>query len=223
MGMFSWVDVDGSQNITDEDEKVILLIPNEHKEAVSKIFGTPIEGNGIEGKYDGYGSVADKNGTESDAYDVMTFINICLTSEEQFNKICFYTSKLHPDECSPMKEVADEARQAYQNGEIKSIDDLEVIANRFGTEFRVIGITIGCYDEQNARLPYPMKWTLDESLTYENSLFSMSDPNQGFSKTRIADKLEELNEKRDEILAEIEQEQEQEYDDDRNADDDRCL
>ena len=193
MGMFSWIDVDGSQNITDEDEKVTMLIPNEHKEAVAKIFGVEITGNGIEGKYNGYGSVIDKNGTETDVYDVTTFINLCLTSDEQFTEALSQISNHFSDYT---QDIAKDIRQAYKDGKLKTKADLyPMVDGVLADDFRTIGIEMACYDKQNARIPYPIKWTVDDRNTYENSEFSMSDPNQGFYKVKVADKhLYEYNE-----------------------------
>lgn len=48
------------------------------------------------------------------------------------------------------------------------------------TEKRVLGIAIACYDEDNARLRYPIKITHDPNAVYEECSFSLSDPNQGW-------------------------------------------
>jgi len=45
---------------------------------------------------------------------------------------------------------------------------------------RYVGIDIACYDEQNARLRYPIKITHDPDAVYENCNPSKSDPNQGW-------------------------------------------
>lgn len=184
MGMFSWIDVDGTQNITDEDAKVVMLIPNEHRAAVAKVFGAEMTDRGIEGKYDGYGSVVDKNGVETDVYDAMTFVNICLTSDEQYADIAYRNHF-----SGETKAVAESVRQAYKDGKIATKADLLGMVEGTGVgELRTIGIDIACYDEQNARIPYPIKWTVNDSKTYENSNFSMSDPNQGFYKVNVAEK-----------------------------------
>ena len=273
MGQFSWIDVDGNQNIAEGEKGVIMLIPDEHKAIVSKIFGVEITGNGIEGEYSGYGEIIDKNGIKTDVFSVMAFINICLTNDTQYEQALapIYWNKPQPDDipeilkrpvlsASDMRNLAkkyakrehEPIRQAYRNGEIKTATDLYTMA---GSEhrFRHIGISIASYDEQNARTPYPIKWTVNKDNTYENSKFSMSDPNQGFYKVNVtsweeykktceeydfdegglersyneySSEYAELNTRRDEILKEVEQELaelEQEYDDDRDFDDDRCL
>ena len=46
-------------------------------------------------------------------------------------------------------------------------------------EKRDIGISIACYDEDQAKIKYPIKITHDEKATYEDCVYSLSDPNQG--------------------------------------------
>lgn len=45
---------------------------------------------------------------------------------------------------------------------------------------RLIGIDIGCYDDQMARLKYPLKITYDKDAVYEECGISFGDPNQGW-------------------------------------------
>lgn len=247
MGQFSWIDVDGNQNIAEGEKGVIMLIPNEHKTAVSKVFGVEIAGNGIEGEYSGYGEVVDKNGVKIDVFDVMTFINICLTTDKQYEQAIEQMFRKPSMNCSNevrkrcAKQYIKEympIREAYQNGKIQSAADLFAIS---GDEhsFRHIGIMMTSYEEQNARTPYPIKWTVNKDNTYENSKFSVDDPSQGFFKVNITswedykeacekegmDETEEqmrkgfaayskdyarLEKKRNEILEEIRSEREQE-------------
>ena len=47
MGMFSWIDVTGDENICYSDDKVICLIPEEHRDAVSKVFGIELGKTGV--------------------------------------------------------------------------------------------------------------------------------------------------------------------------------
>ena len=58
-------------------------------------------------------------------------------------------------------------------------------------EKRDIGISIACYDEDNARLKYPIKITHDVNAVYEDCLPSKSDPNQGWLVEDDEDEYEE--------------------------------
>jgi hypothetical protein len=45
---------------------------------------------------------------------------------------------------------------------------------------RYVGITLACYDKDNARLKYPIKITHDPAAVYEDCEPSLSDPDQGW-------------------------------------------
>ncbi len=180
MGMFSWIDVTGNENICDSDDKTILLIPKDHREEIADFFGVELTDTGIEGRYDGYGRVKG-----IDVYDVAAFLNICVCNDEQFE---YVKRSVGSNTARDMEKI----RQAYKEGFFESIRDFGEIAEElnlsgsslgFENEFRSYGITLACYDEDNARLPYPIKLTVSDKQTYENSYFSMGDPNQGFCKT----------------------------------------
>ena len=47
-------------------------------------------------------------------------------------------------------------------------------------EKRWLGIVLACYDDDNARLRYPIKITHDPDAVYERCGISKSDPNQGW-------------------------------------------
>lgn len=176
--MFSWIDVTGNENICDSDDKTILLIPKDHREEVADFFSVELGETGIEGRYDGYGRVKGV-----DVYDVAAFLNICACNDEQFE---YVKSRVNNNTALDMEKL----RQAYKEDFFDSIGEFDQIAEELnllgaflGKEFRSYGITLACYDEDNARLPYPIKLTVSDKQTYENSYFSMGDPNQGFSKT----------------------------------------
>lgn len=193
MGMFSWIDVNCKENIVMEDEKVILLIPKEHRDVVEKVFGITLTDRGIEGSYDGYGCI---HGI--DVYDVCAFLNVCCTTDKQFKEIVI-RKYINPN----MQLCAENIRNLYKEGKANSIKDFYSICIDYpNMEFRYIGIDIGCYDLQNALLPYPIKITLDDYHIYENSQFSMRDLEQGFYKYG-GEKLKETAIVRDAIASEV--------------------
>ena len=67
---------------------------------------------------------------------------------------------------------------------------------------RYIGIDIGCYDEQMAKLRYPLKFAESDEYTYEELEPAVSCPNQGYFYPEDEDEYEEE-----------EEEKEDEYDD----------
>ena len=67
---------------------------------------------------------------------------------------------------------------------------------------RYIGIDIGCYDEQMAKLKYPLKFAESDEYTYEELEPAVSCPNQGYFYPEDEDEYEEE-----------EEEKEDEYDD----------
>ncbi len=56
---------------------------------------------------------------------------------------------------------------------------------------RLIGIRIACYDEDNAKLKYPIKITHDPLAVYEDCKPSLSDPWQGWPMDEDEEELEE--------------------------------
>ena len=57
---------------------------------------------------------------------------------------------------------------------------------KYGKEFkRKIGISIACYDEQNAALKYPIKIARLKNSVYEECSPSDSDPNQGWREEEL--------------------------------------
>ena len=62
----------------------------------------------------------------------------------------------------------------------RGVDD-DTMREKYGDEYeREIGIAVACYDEQNARLKYPIKMTYDETAIYEGCKPSKGDPRQGY-------------------------------------------
>ena len=66
---------------------------------------------------------------------------------------------------------------AFKEGKLSDAEMVEKFSNDYK---RIIGIDIACYDEQNAKLPYPIKITHNPNAVYEDCNPSLSDPNQGW-------------------------------------------
>lgn len=162
MGQFSWLDcITGEQIIDNKRKSVYVLVPKE--------FGG---GHIREGIYDGYGRFGGKDIYELVAEwnrehlnPMMVWIHQSTTSFERFE-----------DELDGIKKELRMMRD-YRGGLVTD----DVMAGLYGKDWkRVIGICIACYDEQNERLPFPIKITYDATAVYEDCDFSPSDPNQGW-------------------------------------------
>ena len=157
MGQFSWLDCKDTrrQILDDVHEDVYLLIPKE--------FGG---GHILETHYDGYGDFGDK-----DVYDLVA----------DWNKDCIPNiirlSKNGKWKCS-MTDNERYVMECFYNGE--PVDPSRGI-DPWYTEKRIIGVHMACYDEDNARLDYPIKITHDPYAVYEECDPSPSDPHQGWN------------------------------------------
>lgn len=60
-------------------------------------------------------------------------------------------------------------------------------------EKRWLGIILACYDEDNARLKYPIKITHDPNAIYEDCVASDSDPNQGWPEDEEDDWIDDCD------------------------------
>lgn len=152
MGQFSWLDCKTGEQILDNvARKTYVLVPAE--------FGG---GHIEEDCYDGYGNFG-----KNDIYELVAlwnrdFIPELLQNKAQGNWHCFI-----PEEDSErLQEFYEHKVPKKENGYI--------------FELRTIGIYMACYDEDNERLPYPIKITHDKNAIYENCEPSKSDPNQGW-------------------------------------------
>ena len=68
---------------------------------------------------------------------------------------------------------------------LQGCDSVEEALAKF--EKRTIGISIACYDEDNARIKYPIKITHDANAVYEDCTWSKSDPDQGWEMSEDDD------------------------------------
>ena len=133
-------------------EQVLDNVPRDVYVLVPKQFGG---GHIKETCYDGYGDFGGY-----DIYDIVadwnkSFIETILTSLRDVWRC-------------PISKTDEQNLRAFSEG--KTI----------ACEKRWLGIILACYDEDNARLKYPIKITHDPNAVYEDCLPSESDPNQGW-------------------------------------------
>lgn len=195
MGQFSWIYSDTNiQLIDNKRADTYLLVPPPFQAKYGKAI--------YESCYDGYGNFGGY-----DVYDLVAEWNRDFLSEDMLRdkpKLENYGG-LYPFEKENLKkqglsekevEQKDfERKQYYYNMavkrhqiKIKRLNDYrngttdEEMFSKYGQDWkRYIGIDIACYDEQNERIPYPIKITTRE-MDYENAKPSKSDPNQGWEE-----------------------------------------
>ena len=152
MGQFSWLDcVTGEQIIDDKIKDVYVLVPKEFR----KKYGKRIK----EYCYDGYGNFG--------GYDIYDLV-------ADWNRE--YISK-HPEHETIDSIVCDKEWYDEYTDLSKSREEVEEELNE---EWREIGIDLACYDEDNAKLKYPIKITYNADAVYEECEPSLGDPNQGW-------------------------------------------
>ena len=158
MGQFSWLDcVSGKQIVDDKVKDVYVLIPKE--------FGG---GHIVEHCYDGYGHFG-----RHDIFDLVADWNRKDLSENS-NFVLPYTD---------LKLCDKKWYEFYADLNLTREEVVEKVKEKIGNDFfewRIIGIDLACYDEDNEALPFPIKITYDEHACYELCLPSKSDPNQGW-------------------------------------------
>lgn len=144
------------QYASEKSETINFCPGDEVKVLIPEHFGI----GEIVGSYEDYGNVLTKEGKEYDLYDLIAIFNAeDLEGNELNNKI----KQLHKE---------------------KKIPTVEEVVPLFGDDdtLRIVGINIGCYDEQLDSLKYPLKVVpVSEDVKYEDCNFiSYGDPNQGF-------------------------------------------
>lgn len=171
MGQFSWLDCDGVNEkhraiLDDVKDNVYVLVPKEF--GGGHILETEYDGYGNFGGYDIYDLVADWN------KEYITSDAIKKPVREQYDdkeKEKYYQQALKTYNC-----------EVNRLKDFKDNIDNKIMVERYGKDWkRGIGIDIACYDEDNARLKYPIKITHNADLTYEDVKdISLGDPNQGW-------------------------------------------
>lgn len=157
MGFFSWLASDTGRSISNCYSNrgalpVYLLVPNE--------FG----GEAIyEEKYDGYGEFGG-----CDVYELVA----------KWNRKFLASNPDYIVPHSKMKISEFNWYSDYANLNIKWEDLKEKLSN-IKIEIRLIGIDIACYDEDNIKLPFPIK-LVEKECNYDNAKASINDDCQGF-------------------------------------------
>lgn len=171
MGQFSWLDcVTGEQIVDSYPRESYLLVPE--KFGGGHIAESCYDGYGIFGGLDVYDLVADWNRKWiSDNKDNPKFPTDWLCEKENLKDYAWF--KHYCDLSLSPNEVMAKCKEEKANGGKGGCWD-------YPTEWRDIGIILGCYDSDSKKLKYPIKVTYDSSAVYESSARSISDPNQGW-------------------------------------------
>ena len=156
-----------------KDHPASVLIPEEFGGKTAQIDVKMYEDYGRFGKIDIYNLIADWNRSWISAHpDYKTPHS--LKYEEQHPKYPAKKMSEYPwwpfysNLSLSREDVLKKWREAYPCTPLVMI------------EYRSIGITIACYNEDNAALPYPIKIAKDPRSIYEDCPPSLSDPYQGF-------------------------------------------
>jgi len=159
MGQFSWLYCDTEKQMIDGKLKdSYLLIP--------KAFGG---GRIVEHCYDGYGRMGG-----NDVYDLVADWNREWVKQNP-DYVTYRGNKLSDYAWYPFYTDLSLSREEVIERWKETNDP-----RPFGCEWRIIGIDIACYDEDNANLRYPIKIAEYDWSTYESCTSSNSDPNQGW-------------------------------------------
>ena len=193
MGQFSWIYSDTNKQVIDNRvADTYLLVPPPFQDKYGKAI--------YERCYDGYGNFGG-----NDIYDLISEWNREYLSEDmlkekpklenygglyEFEKDSLRKQGLTEEEIikkdtEQRQEFFDRAIRDY-NRTIEMLNDYkngmsdEDMGTKYHSEWkRYIGIAIACYDEQNEKLPFPIKITTKE-MEYNSVAPSKSDPNQGW-------------------------------------------
>lgn len=138
-----------------ENEQANICYGEKIKVLIPKEFG----GGYIEGEYLDYGLVEETDGNQYDLYELVAIWN----SPELRNKL---------------------VELGYQNVNLKAVGKKGLLDSRISSIIRSYGIMIACYDEDQAKIKFPLKLVDKKTqITYEEcKYFSIEDPNQGFEK-----------------------------------------
>lgn len=143
-----------NKNIS-ENEQANICYGEKIKVLIPNEFG----GGCIEGEYLDYGLVEETDGNQYDLLELVAIWN----SPEIRNKL---------------------TELGYQNVNLKAVGEEGTIDSKTTDIIRSYGITIACYDEDQAKIKFPLKLIDTKTeITYEDcEYFSIGDPKQGFEE-----------------------------------------
>lgn len=189
MGCFSWLDCKTGKQIKISARPVYVLIPKQY--GGGHIIEPYYDGYGHFGGYDIFDLVArwNKDTLNAGYLEPLPKMNdyggLWTWDIEDLHKAGKTEKEIKALDNAARREYWQRARRAratllntmrdYKRG----LSD-ETMYRKYGDDYeREIGISISCYDRQNARLPFPIKITYDASAVYEDCKPSKSDPKQG--------------------------------------------
>ena len=190
MGQFSWLDcISGKQIVDDKVKDVYVLVPKE--------FGG---GHIVEHCYDGYGNFGGH-----DIFDLVATWNretladkpnfIFPYALERAKRLLEHQQRGDSYSESIELQLKDKPWFEFYSdldfSEDEVVEYMKECCGRWHAEWRLIGISLSCYDEDNEALPFPIKITYDSHACYELCPPSKSDPNQGWECEEDDDDWEE--------------------------------
>ena len=194
MGQFSWLYADTYEQVVDgKYADTYLLVPKPFQEQFGKaIYEDCYDGYGHFGSYDVYELVAlwnrDNLPSSTKAMhepQIFEYDGLYSFEKEELRKKGFSEEEIENADIAKMQRRCDAAMEKYKFSLQRNVDFVnrvsdEEMKEKYGKNYlREIGIDIGCYDEDNAALKYPIK-IVTKKMDYENVAPSPGDPYQGW-------------------------------------------
>lgn len=171
MGQFSWIYADKVPEFKEKGRVDGVYMPdNCHKdsyllipEPFQKTYGKWVKAE----YYSGYGTIGCY-----DAYELAAIFN---------RKYLTVDMLIEPTKS--LDGCLEESRISNINRYVETVRNLLTYryTGKYSGELRDLGIDIACYDEQNAKLPYPIKIT-SKPMAYDEVGPSLADPGQGWDE-----------------------------------------
>lgn len=217
--------------VSGNKENFYVLLPEDIKDKILEEFPRTKsyynKGNNslIDYDYNGYGNMGGL-----DVYELIAFMNVRCSGKTN-EELISYLEKPRLEQYGGLWQfdIEDLKKAGKTDKEIEELDRAEkekhynkamswyekekerlILYKETGKcenkdDLREIGIDIGCYDRQMARLPYQFKVTYDSKARYEDCKFSPSDPCQSWGWIRRGELIDTLRD-RDKAIKEAEKE-----------------